>query len=136
MKKIIFTIVAILVLSSCEDSSNDIELDIIGLWKKTAETKEYQNGTIEELILTDCDLEQTIELQSNEEVILTSYLGDDCEIPSVLKGDYSYDVELQELTLPDNNKQIVEVNGDTMSFKFTVRGVENYNKIVYFKRLE
>lgn len=135
MKKTILLLISILFLSSCGGSDDDIQSGIVGKWNKTKETKEYQDGSVEEISLSACDLKETLELKTNSKVILTKYSGTNCEELKALEGNYSYDESNNELTLPGNNKQIVEVNGDKMSFKFTVTGVSNYIKTVYFKRV-
>lgn len=135
MKKVILFLMTTLILSSCGGSEDNIQSGIVGKWNKTRETKEYENGTFEEVSLSNCDLKQILELKSNGKVILTNYLGTSCEEVKVSEGDYSFNESKNELTLPGNNKQIVEVNGDNMNFKFTITGVENFHKTVYFKRV-
>ncbi|WP_271407334.1 lipocalin family protein [Tenacibaculum soleae] len=135
MKKVILFLMTTLILSSCGGSDDNLQSGIIGKWNKAKETKEYSNGNTEEVILSTCDLKETLELKSNEQVILTKYSGANCEYSRVSEGVYSFNESNNELTLPGNNKQIVEVSGDSMNFKFTVTGVENYIKTVYFTRI-
>lgn len=135
MKKTILLLMSILLLSSCGGNDDVIQSGIVGKWNKTRETKEYQNGTFEEVSLSNCDLKQILELKSNGKVTLTNYLGTSCEEVKVSEGDYSFNESKNELTLPGNSKQIVEVNGNNMNFKFTIKGVENFHKTVYFRRV-
>jgi hypothetical protein len=135
MKKTILLLISILLLSSCGGNDESIQSGIVGKWNKTRETKEHQNGTFEEASLSTCSLKETLELKSNGKVTLTKYSGTSCEEIKVSDGDYSFNESTNELTLPSNNKQIVEVNGSKMNFKFTVTGVSNYIKTVYFKRV-
>ncbi|MCT4699176.1 MULTISPECIES: lipocalin family protein [Tenacibaculum] len=135
MKKTILLLMSILLLYSCGENNDDIQSGIIGKWNKTKETKEYQDGSIDEISLSACDSKETLELKSNSQVILTKYSGTNCDDLKILEGNYSYDESNNELTLPGNNKQIVEVNGNNMNFKFTVTGIESYIKTVYFVRV-
>lgn len=135
MKKVILFLMTTLILSSCGGSDDNLQSSIIGKWNKSKEIKEYSNGSIEEATLSACDLKETLELKSNGQVILTKYSGTNCEDVRASEGAYSFNKSNNELTLPGNNKQIVEVSGDNMNFKFTVTGVENYIKTVYFTRI-
>ncbi len=125
-----------IVLFSCGTNEDNIQSGIIGKWNKTKETKEFSNGTTENVSLSNCDLKETLELKSNLEVILTRYSGTDCNQANTSEGVYSYDESSNELILPGNNKQLVEVNGNKMTFKFTVTGLNNYIKTIYFTRIE
>ncbi|CAM1341640.1 lipocalin family protein [Tenacibaculum aestuarii] len=135
MKKAILFLMTTLILSSCGGSDDNLQSGIIGKWNKIKETKEYSNGSIEEVNLSTCELKETLELKSNGQVILTKYSGTNCVDARTSEGAYFYNESNNELTLPGNNKQIVEVNGNDMNFKFTVTGIENYIKTVYFKRI-
>lgn len=135
IKNIIVVLVSILIFSSCSNDSEIIQNDIIGKWNKYKETKEYQDGSIEEVNLSNCELKEMLELKSNKEVILTRYSGIDCNQANTSEGVYSYDESNNELTLPGNNTQIVEVNGNEMTFKFTLSGIDNYIKTIHFKRV-
>ena len=135
MKKAILFLMTTLILSSCGGSDDNLQSGIIGKWNKIKETKEYSNGSIEEVNLSTCELKETLELKSNRQAMLTKYSGTNCEDARISEGAYSYNESNNELTLPGNNKQIVEVNGNDMNFKFTVTGIQSYIKTVYFKRI-
>ncbi|AZJ36883.1 lipocalin family protein [Tenacibaculum singaporense] len=135
MKKVILFLMTTLILSSCGGSDDNLQSGIVGKWNKIKETKEYSNGSIEEVTLSTCDLKETLELKSNKQVILTKYSGTNCEDARTSEGTYSYNESNNELTLPGNNKQIVEVSENKMNFKFTVTGIESYIKTVYFVRV-
>ncbi|MFD0993715.1 lipocalin family protein [Tenacibaculum geojense] len=136
MKKGILLLITIITLFSCGNNEDNVQSGLIGKWKKTSETKEYQNGEIDEISLSECELKETLEFKSNNQVYLTRYSGVNCEEMTNLEGTYSFNTSNNELTLPGDNKQIVEIIGNDMNFKFSVSGVESYIKTINYTRIE
>lgn len=107
MKKVILFLMTTLILSSCGGSDDNLQSGIIGKWNKIKETKEYSNGSIEEVTLSTCDLKETLELKSNKQVIITKYSGTNCEDARTSEGTYSYNESNNELTLQETINKLL-----------------------------
>lgn len=135
IKIITVLVVTLLTLSSCSDDDNLPQNEIVGKWNKYKATKEYQNGRIEIVNLSDCDKKEIMELRSDSKVFLTKYSGTNCSESRTIDGTYTYDKAEKSLILPGNNGYIVDINGNEMNLKFRITGIDNFIKTVYFKRV-
>lgn len=127
--------VIFLTLSSCSNDENLPQNGIVGKWNKFKATKEYQDGRIITVNLSDCDKKEILELKPDNKVFLTKYSGANCSESRTVDGTYSYNSNNKELILPGNNINTVDINGSEMTFKFMITGMESYIKTVYFKRI-
>lgn len=136
IKLITVLVVTILTLSSCSNNDDNLpQNEIVGKWNKYKETREYQDGNIVEIGVSDCDKKEIMDLRSDNKVFLTKYSGTNCLESKTIEGTYTYDKADKKLILPGNNGYIVDINGNEINLKFRVTGIDNFIKTVYFKRV-